>query len=297
MYEPRRFSKRQRTILRIREGNKCRKCNTKLDGSYHADHITPYSKGGRTLINNGQALCAKCNQRKGNKMQQEMKLREWQKEAHNKCLNWFSSNKAHKHFVINAAPGAGKTVCASIIAQSLIQKGIERGIVIAPRAEVVRQWSEEFYSVTGRHMTKVTGADDEVEGFGDDLSATWASVQNLADAFQAVCDANETLVICDEHHHAAVEAAWGLCGFCVQECILCFSSYWNADPSDGEATVWLAYDSNGRIDHPDDGTYTLSYGQAVDLGYCRPTTFHRHEGKFDVALDDGEVINIDGTSD
>ena len=35
--------------------------------------------------------------------------------------------------------------------------------------------------------------------------------------------------------------------------------------SDGEATVWLAYDSNGRIDHPDEGTYTLSYGQAVDL--------------------------------
>ena len=37
-------------------------------------------------------------------------------------------------------------------------------------------------------MTKVTGADNEVDGFGDDLSATWASVQNLADAFQAVCD-------------------------------------------------------------------------------------------------------------
>ena len=149
-------------------------------------------------------------------MQQEIKLREWQKEAHNKCLNWFTSNELHKHFVINAAPGAGKTVCASIIAQSLIQKGeIERVIVIAPRAEVVRQWGEEFYSVTGRHMTKVTGADDEVDGFGDDLSATWASVQNLADAFQAVCDANKTLVVCDEHHHAAVEAAWGWCGFSI----------------------------------------------------------------------------------
>ena len=285
--------------MRIREGNKCRKCKTKLDGSYHADHVTPHSKGGRTLIKNGQALCAKCNQRKGNKMQQEMKLREWQKEAHNKCLNWFSSDKAHKHFVINAAPGAGKTVCASIIAQSLIQKGeIERVIVIAPRAEVVRQWGEEFYSVTGRHMTKVTGADDEVEGFGDDLSATWASVQNLADAFQTVCDANKTLVICDEHHHAAVEAAWGdSAGSAFKNA--CYVLVLTGTPirSDGEATVWLAYDSNGRIDHPDDGTYTLSYGQAVDLGYCRPATFHRHEGKFDVALDDGAVINIDGTSD
>ena len=82
------------------------------------------------------------------------------KEAHNKCLDWFAADPVHKHFVINAAPGAGKTVCASIIAKSLIEKGdIDRVIVIAPRSEVVRQWGEEFFLVTGRHMTKVTGAD------------------------------------------------------------------------------------------------------------------------------------------
>ena len=131
--------------LRLLAGNKCESCGDPFQDNYHADHIVPYSKGGRTIIRNGQALCAKCNLKKGNKMQKELMLREWQKEAHNKCLDWFAADPAHKHFVINAAPGAGKTVCASIIAKSLIEKGdIDRVIVIAPRSEVVRQWGEEF---------------------------------------------------------------------------------------------------------------------------------------------------------
>ena len=58
-------------------------------------------------------------------------------------------------------------------------------------------------------MTKVTGADVQIEDFGDDLCATWSAVQTLSDGFQAVCRTHKTLVICDEHHHAAVEAAWG----------------------------------------------------------------------------------------
>lgn len=40
--------------------------------------------------------------------------------------------------------------------------------------------------------------------------------------------------------------------------------------SDGERSVWLAYDDAGAINHPEEGTYTLTYGEAVDLGYCRP---------------------------
>ena len=32
-------------------------------------------------------------------------------------------------------------------------------------------------------------------------------------AFQNICLARKTLVICDEHHHAAIEAAWGTGAF------------------------------------------------------------------------------------
>ena len=62
--------------------------------------------------------------------------------------------------------------------------------------------------------------------------------------------------------------------------------------SDEKATAWLAYDDAGAIDHPEEGTYTLTYGEAVDLGYCRPATFHRHEGRFTVDLEGGEHIVV-----
>ncbi|MGN1240203.1 MAG: HNH endonuclease, partial [Paludibacteraceae bacterium] len=32
-----------------------------------ADHITPWSKGGRTIASNCQMLCKECNRRKSNK--------------------------------------------------------------------------------------------------------------------------------------------------------------------------------------------------------------------------------------
>ena len=63
--------------------------------------------------------------------------------------------------------------------------------------------------VTKRHMTKVTSSDDNIQDFGVDLCATWAAVEGLLEAFQCVCSTSKTLVICDEHHHAAVQAAWG----------------------------------------------------------------------------------------
>lgn len=229
----------------------------------------------------------------------EITLRDWQREATNKALHWLTYIRTDKHFLINAAPGAGKTICASVIAKQLIESNeIDRVIVIAPRSEVVKQWSDEFKFVTGRHMTKVTGADEEVEGYGLDLCATWSAIQSLQDAFQAVCRSHRTLIICDEHHHAAVEAAWGEkanSAFNEAQFVLILTG--TPIRSDGQETVWLAFDDQGQIDHPDDGSYTLSYGQAVELEYCRPITFHRHEGRFSVKLNSDDDISVSGTSE
>ena len=57
------------------------------------------------------------------------------------------------------------------------------------------------------------------------------------------------------------------------------------------------HDSQGQIKYPVDGIYTLTYGQAVDLDYCRPTTFHRHEGNFSVKLDDNTSIEVSGIAE
>ncbi len=223
-----------------------------------------------------------------------VKLRPWQAECVQKALNWYQNEK---HFLVNAAPGAGKTITACVIAKHLLESGkIESVIVIAPRKAVVDQWTADFRNITNRSMLKITGADTEPEDYGTDYAATWSAVQSLLPAFQSICSSKKTLVICDEHHHAAIEAAWGNGAFGAFERasnVLVLTG--TPIRSDGKESVWLAYDDRGAISHPDAGTYTISYGDAVDFGYCRPITFHRHEGIFSVSLDDksgGEDITV-----
>ena len=229
----------------------------------------------------------------------DIKLRPWQAKAIKKCLNWFTKEKKDHRFLINAAPGSGKTICASVIAEKLIAMGeIDRVIVIAPLNEVVRQWSEEFKFVTKRHMSKVTGSDTDINDFGVDLCATWNSVQGLLDGFQHVCNNSKTLIICDEHHHAAISAAWGNGAdgaFNNAKYVLVLTG--TPIRSDGEEMVWFAFTEKGKIDHPEEGTYTLTYGEAVDLGYCRPITFHRHWGQYSVEVEKGQTVIVDANED
>ena len=136
-----------------------------------------------------------------------LKLRPWQSKAVNKALDWLLAKKKDKRFLINAAPGTGKTICASVIAKELFDKDqINRVIVIAPRKEVVNQWRSEFKIITKRSMLKVTGKSEDL---GLDICATWNSVQSSLKLFNKICKKDKVLVICDEHHHAAINAVWG----------------------------------------------------------------------------------------
>lgn len=61
----RRFNTLQRSVLAWIAGGRCMKCGEVLAKDFHADHVTPYSRGGATATNNGQALCKACNLKKG----------------------------------------------------------------------------------------------------------------------------------------------------------------------------------------------------------------------------------------
>jgi 5-methylcytosine-specific restriction endonuclease McrA len=61
------FTKRQRRMLAWIAGGQCKVCAGSLTNGFHADHIVAFSNGGPTTTNNGQALCAECNLKKGSK--------------------------------------------------------------------------------------------------------------------------------------------------------------------------------------------------------------------------------------
>ena len=61
------FSKRQRIVLRLLAGSVCEACKTPLNNDFHADHKLAFSRGGKTTIQNGAALCPTCNLQKGKK--------------------------------------------------------------------------------------------------------------------------------------------------------------------------------------------------------------------------------------
>ena len=59
------FDKATKTAVFEKQNHKCKKCGKEISFSEaQADHITPFAKGGRTIAENCQILCADCNRRK-----------------------------------------------------------------------------------------------------------------------------------------------------------------------------------------------------------------------------------------
>ena len=60
------FPAEQRIQIFDMSGGSCALCGIELSiTNFHADHIVPYSQSGKTTLDNGQALCAACNLKKG----------------------------------------------------------------------------------------------------------------------------------------------------------------------------------------------------------------------------------------
>jgi superfamily II DNA or RNA helicase len=224
-----------------------------------------------------------------------IKPRQWQIDCHNKALKWFVEIKTHKQFIINAAPASGKTVAACLIAKNLFECGkIDRIIIIAPQAGVTHQWAKEIKNMLGLHMEKVNSSDDlKMSSLTDHICATWQALNNIQDAVQAICNKQKVLVICDEHHHAALEASWGASAdSAFQKAKYCLILTGTPIRTDGKQCTWLSLGKNNQFIFPKEGMYELNYGKAVDLGYCVPATFHRFEGLFTVDLGNGSKVPV-----
>jgi len=71
----RQFTGEEKSIIYSKSGGKCCKCGDIINiEDFHADHIEPYVHGGKTILDNAQALCEPCNKSKGSKMENIIEL-------------------------------------------------------------------------------------------------------------------------------------------------------------------------------------------------------------------------------
>ena len=65
----RNFDDDQKAEIYAKDNGICQICSKKLsEYNWHADHKVPWIRGGKTVIENGQVLCVKCNLEKADKL-------------------------------------------------------------------------------------------------------------------------------------------------------------------------------------------------------------------------------------
>ena len=193
------FNKRQKTALYLCADGKCQICGCELISGWHADHIKPYSKGGKTDVINGQALCQKCNLKKGSKY---MELREWQKECFD---DWV--NKDQENYLISSTPGAGKTIMALAIARHCLDNYIvERIVIVVPTQTLKFQWADDASKLFSIELDPNNYYETrESQG----VVITYHALNTNDYIHQKLCNSSKTLVVFDEIHHAGEDNNWG----------------------------------------------------------------------------------------
>jgi hypothetical protein len=63
------FDNDQKIQLYARDQQRCQSCKKAVgEFDWHADHVTAWIRGGRTILENGQVLCVKCNLKKKDRL-------------------------------------------------------------------------------------------------------------------------------------------------------------------------------------------------------------------------------------
>lgn len=277
--EKRRFIGRQRVSFYLAQNGHCAICGQELARSWHADHIIPWSLGGKTDVENGQALCPTCNLKKGKKtknMSEKLgsnskKPRDWQLQAWDQ---YFRDNKSD--WLLCATPGAGKTTWSLELARRLLDNGtIDRVVVVAPTQTIRDQWKNQ----TIVHLDWVQNEHGGLENSRDfeGIVLTYAQVTAQPKLQRQGCERARTLVIFDEIHHAGFpNQAWGeQAKYAFERSIRRIAltgTPWRR-PGYGKI-AFVTYDAKGAL-HVD---YAYEYGNAVRDSVCRSVEFRAYDG-------------------
>lgn len=288
------FSNKQRRYLAILSGGHCQQCGKALNGILHADHVIPYSKKGATSLVNGQALCPKCNLKKGNKIMAQVgtpPLREWQNLAKNDLLKeWAIENSKP---LIAACPGAGKTMLAvSACKEAFVMFDVVLVILVCPSINIKEQWLESFkqFGIAAHARAKnedfrcrIDQGLSVLEG-NKVYCITYAQLSKDAELFELIARKYKVLTIADEVHHADDSEAFGRALERLSDAsALRLSLSGTPFNSSGGALAMCEYEEflndEGRNVRKVIPLLSYNYSRSIVDGVCRPVEFVTVLGK------------------
>jgi superfamily II DNA or RNA helicase len=200
-----------RESLFQRSGGNCERagCSSPIEiDSFHVAHLRSHVHGGALVEENLGAWCSRCNLTLGPRDVADTRVtpREWQLRALDRVVQRITQTGVA---TVAAAPGAGKTVFASLAFEALRDADVvDRVVVLAPRANLVKQWHASVHRA--RHVELRPGSEVERQGqLGvvvtyQSLSSQTVGVHRRQAALQ------RTLFVLDEVHHVGEpeHSAW-----------------------------------------------------------------------------------------
>lgn len=281
----RRFSAQQKHAALLAYNGRCAQCGVELQPGWHSDHITAASKGGATDLDNAQPLCEQCNIEKGAKSVMPwpehvlgFPPRRWQEEAFELAVRC-----TKRSILVQAQPGAGKTLFGGSLAKALMQMGFGvRVLVVSPSVNLREGWADDF-ALFGIDLDPDTGAREPDSDDCVGRSVTYASLAKSAGRISGADTERmrqrdrATIVVLDEIHHAAEDASWGagLQHACERAAfVLCLSG--TPFRSDGRPLPFVEYNNDGKAV----ADYVYTYAQSIqdDPQVCRQVYFPSYEG-------------------
>ncbi len=195
-------------------------------------------------------------------------LRGWQVRALTALSDWTGGS-----FLISAAPGAGKTRPALVLAGELLRRRATRQVVVVcPTAPLTRQWAAAAGAL-GVHLVPDAEEPRPPRDFHG-VAITYARLATDARRWARGIDEG-TLVVADEAHHLGEDLTWGEAFSAARRRarrVLLLSG--TPFRSDASPIPGVRYDREG-VAVPD---VAYTYGQAVRDGVCRPVAFVTYDG-------------------
>lgn len=199
-------------------------------------------------------------------------LRDWQKGAIERYL------ATDGPFLNVACPGAGKTRFASRVIA--IHKKSSRktfALVACPTDAIKDQWAASAHLSDGLNLTTRLASGDSIPAAYDGAAVTYAQLACIAGTVKTWArNGWDMLLILDEIHHCAENAAWGEAASAIggiSSRVLALSG--TPFRSDGAPIPFVTYDALGFASPH----YSYTYAQAIADGVCRRVMFRLRDAR------------------